>query len=61
MKLGKWIFAVLAILAVVFMMLIAVSIGMQNALGVIGSIIGLFAVMGCGFALKKRMREKGLL
>ncbi|MCD7033948.1 YlaF family protein [Metabacillus sp. GX 13764] len=61
MKLGKWIFVVLAILAVIFMMLIAVSIGMQNIWGILGAIIGLVIVMGAGFALKGRMRREGRL
>ncbi|AZB42784.1 hypothetical protein CEF21_11025 [Bacillus sp. FJAT-42376] len=61
MKPGKWIFLVLAILAAVMMMMIGVSVGLRSVLGILASIIGLCAVMGFGFATKKRMREKGLL
>ncbi|KZZ82999.1 MULTISPECIES: YlaF family protein [Bacillaceae] len=61
MKSGKWIFLVLAVLAAVMMMLIGVSVGFRSILGVIASIIGLCAVMGFGFARKKKMREKGLI
>ncbi|MGD6818398.1 YlaF family protein [Metabacillus sp. 84] len=61
MKSVKWRFLVLAVLAAVMMMMIGISVGLRSILGIVASIIGLCAVMGFGFATKKRMREKGLL
>jgi Family of unknown function (DUF5325) len=61
MKKGKWIFLVLAFLAAFCMIGIGVAVGQRSILGIILAIIGLNAVMGSGFAMKKRMREKGIL
>ncbi|MCY8818130.1 YlaF family protein, partial [Bacillus atrophaeus] len=47
--------------AVFSIMLIGVSIAEKSALGIIGSILLVCAVMGSGFTLKRKMREQGLL
>jgi hypothetical protein len=61
MKLGKWIFLVLAFLAAACMIGIGIAVGERSILGIILAIIGLNAVMASGFIMKKRMREKGLI
>ncbi|QGQ47000.1 YlaF family protein [Metabacillus sediminilitoris] len=61
MKVGKWIFLLLASLAAACMIGIGIAVGERSILGIVLAIIGLNAVMASGFILKKRMREKGLL
>ncbi|MBO1510572.1 YlaF family protein [Metabacillus bambusae] len=61
MRLEKWIFVVLAFLAVACMIGIGIAVGERSILGILLAIIGLNAVMASGFIMKKRMREKGLL
>ncbi len=61
MKIGKWIFLVLACVAALSMIGIGIAVGERSLLGVLLSIVLLNAVMAFGFILKKRMREKGLL
>ena len=59
MKEIKWNFLILALLAVTSISFIGVSIGEKSLIGVIISIIALCIIMGYGFSLKKKMREKG--
>ena len=61
MRLGKWIFIVLAFLAATCMIGIGIAIGERSILGILLAIIGLNAVMATGFITKKRLREKGIL
>lgn len=61
LKLGKWIFIVLAFFAAASMAGIGISIGERSILGCLLAIIALNAVMASGFILKKRMRERGIL
>lgn len=61
MKQIKWVFLFMAFAAVISMMLVGVAIAENNTLGILGSILLVCLVMGSGFSLKKRMREKGLL
>jgi hypothetical protein len=61
MRLGKWIFIVLAFLAAASMIGIGIAVGERSILGIVLAIVGLNAVMASGFILKKRMREKGIL
>lgn len=57
MKLGKWIFLLLAFLAAMCMTLIGVAIGMRSTLGTAGAIFALIVIMGTGFTLKKKMSD----
>ncbi|AKL84238.1 YlaF [Bacillus atrophaeus UCMB-5137] len=61
MKKIKWVLLLFAFAAVFSVMLIGVSIAEKSALGIIGSILLVCAVMGSGFTLKRKMREQGLL
>lgn len=61
MRLGKWIFIVLAFLAASSMIGIGIAVGERSILGIVLAIVGLNAVMASGFIMKKRMREKGIL
>lgn len=61
MKKSKWKFLLLAIAAVMGMILCGVAVGQKSALGIIGSLALLFFAMGFGFALKRKMRERGQL
>jgi hypothetical protein len=61
MKKIKWNFLFLALAAVMSMMLCGVAIGLQSVLGIIGSLVLLCIVMGYGFTLKRKMRERGQL
>lgn len=61
MRLGKWIFIVLAFLAAASMIGIGIAVGERSILGIVLAIVGLNAVMASGFIMKKRMREKGIL
>jgi hypothetical protein len=61
MRLGKWIFIVLAFLAAASMIGIGIAVGERSIFGIVLAIVGLNAVMASGFILKKRMREKGIL
>ncbi|WP_226665915.1 DUF5325 family protein [Metabacillus litoralis] len=61
MKLGKWIFLVLSMLAALSMIGIGIAVSERSILGIILAIIALTVIMGSGFVLKKRMREKGLI
>ncbi|ADP31985.1 hypothetical protein C6370_02540 [Bacillus atrophaeus] len=61
MKKIKWVLLLFAFAAVFSIMLIGVSIAEKSALGIIGSILLVCAVMGSGFTLKRKMREQGLL
>ncbi|MGM0873509.1 MAG: YlaF family protein [Bacillota bacterium] len=61
MRLGKWIFIILAFFAAACMIGIGIAVGERSILGIVLAIIGLNAVMASGFIMKKRMREKGLL
>ncbi|NPC92429.1 YlaF family protein [Bacillus sp. WMMC1349] len=61
MKQIKWIFLLVALAAAISMMLIGVAIAEKNLPGVIGAVMMFIIMMGIGFSLKKRMRDKGLL
>ncbi|MCG8395385.1 YlaF family protein [Bacillus atrophaeus] len=61
MKKIKWVLLLFAFAAVFSIMLIGVSIAEKSALGIIGSILLVCAVMGSGFTLKRKMRKQGLL
>ncbi|MDA7026320.1 YlaF family protein [Bacillus sp. CLL-7-23] len=61
MKQIKWIFLLFALAAVISMMFIGVAIAEKNLPGVIGAVMMFIIIMGIGFSLKKRMRNKGLL
>jgi hypothetical protein len=61
MRLGKWIFIVLAFLAATCMIGIGIAISERSILGILLAIIGLNAIMATGFITKKRLREKGIL
>ncbi|MEC2308316.1 YlaF family protein [Bacillus atrophaeus] len=61
MKKIKWVLLLFAFAAVFSIMLIGVSIAEKSALGIIGSILLVCAIMGSGFTLKRKMREQGLL
>ena len=53
MKIGKWIFLVLACVAALSMIGIGIAVGERSLLGVLLSIVLLNAVMAFGFILKK--------
>ncbi|MFD0049168.1 YlaF family protein [Actinomycetes bacterium NPDC127524] len=57
----KWNFLLLALLAVASISWIGISIAEQSIAGVIISILALFIIMGYGFSLKRKMRQKGKL
>lgn len=61
MKLGKWVFLVLSFLAAISMIGIGIAVSERSIIGIILAIIALNVIMGSGFILKKRMREKGLI
>ncbi|TXC92101.1 hypothetical protein FS935_06895 [Metabacillus litoralis] len=61
MKLGKWVFLVLSCLAAISMIGIGIAVSERSILGIILAIVALNVIMGSGFVLKKRMREKGLI
>ncbi|ATH91280.1 hypothetical protein ACH95_09085 [Bacillus glycinifermentans] len=61
MKQVKWMFLLFAFAAVASIMLIGVAIAEKSLLGVLVAIAALIVIMGGGFTLKKRMREKGIL
>lgn len=61
MRLGKWIFVVLAFFAATCMGGIGIAVAERSILGILLSIIGLIALMGTGFIMKKKLREKGIL
>ena len=61
MKLGKWVFLVLSFLAAISMIGIGIAVSERSILGIILAIVALNVIMGSGFILKKRMREKGLI
>ncbi|MDY7432171.1 YlaF family protein [Bacillus sp. V26] len=61
MKKMNWLLLLFAFAAVFSIMLIGVFIAEKSAWGIIASIVLVCAVMGSGFTLKKKMREKGLL
>ncbi|MCM3652794.1 YlaF family protein [Metabacillus litoralis] len=61
MRLGKWIFIVLAFFAATCMIGIGIAVGERSILGILLAIIGLNAVMATGFIMKKKLREKGIL
>ncbi|MBM7603479.1 hypothetical protein JOC75_001449 [Metabacillus crassostreae] len=61
MKLGKWVFLVLSFLAAISMIGIGIAVSERSILGIILAIVALNVIMGSGFVLKKRMREKGLI
>jgi hypothetical protein len=52
---------VYAILAAMSIMGIGVAIGEESILGVVGSIIAVFVVMGFGFKTKAKLRANGQL
>ncbi|PLS16538.1 hypothetical protein CVD28_15755 [Bacillus sp. M6-12] len=57
----KWNFLFLAFLAAASMAGIGISVGERSTIGIIVSIIALNAIMGYGFAAKKKMRDQGKL
>ncbi len=61
MKKIKWVLLLFAFAEAFRVMLMGVSIAEKSALGIIGSILLVCAVMGSGFTLKRKMREQGLL
>ncbi|MTH52578.1 hypothetical protein GKZ89_04095 [Bacillus mangrovi] len=61
MKSVKWKFLLLAVLAAAMMALVGISVSYRSVFGIILGILGLCAVMGFGFAQKKRLRESGQL
>ncbi|QSF98434.1 hypothetical protein DI291_08585 [Bacillus paralicheniformis] len=61
MKQIKWIFSLFALAAVISIMMIGVAVAEKSAAGVAIAVAILIVIMGSGFTLKKRMREKGLL
>ncbi|OZT12389.1 hypothetical protein CHN50_10780 [Priestia aryabhattai] len=61
MKNIKWVFVLYAMLATFSIMAIGIFIGEGSAIGVIGSLVALVAIMGFGFTTKKKMREKNQL
>ncbi|MBT2573502.1 YlaF family protein [Bacillus sp. ISL-51] len=61
MKKFNWLLLLFAFAAVFSMMLIGVSIAEKSAWGIIGSLVLVTVMMGSGFTLKKKMRERGLL
>ncbi|MDT2047491.1 YlaF family protein [Priestia flexa] len=61
MKNIKWVFVLYAMLATFSIMAIGIFIGEGSAIGVIGSLVVLVAIMGFGFTTKKKMREKNQL
>ncbi|MCY8406031.1 YlaF family protein [Bacillus sonorensis] len=61
MKQIKWIFLLFAFAAVASIMLIGVAIAEKSVFGVTGALAAVIVIMGAGFTLKKKMREKGIL
>ncbi|ALC80929.1 MULTISPECIES: YlaF family protein [Bacillus] len=61
MKQIKWKLLLLALAAVMSMMMCGVAVGLKSSLGIIGSLVLLFFVMGFGFTLKRKMRQRGEL
>ncbi|GMB08605.1 hypothetical protein EDD69_10523 [Thermolongibacillus altinsuensis] len=57
MKRFQPIFLIFSLLAVATMMGIGIFISERNIIGIIACIIAMFAVMGFGFATKKRMQQ----
>jgi hypothetical protein len=58
MKQINSMFLVFAFLTAFFMILIGIAIGERSLLGILGSIIGVIAIMGIGFTYKRKIREK---
>ncbi|MBD7936873.1 MULTISPECIES: DUF5325 family protein [Cytobacillus] len=61
MKNIKWPLLACAIAAAICIGGIGIAIGERSMLGFLLCIVGIVAVMGCGFTLKKKMRENGEL
>ncbi|MFN2746075.1 YlaF family protein [Bacillus sp. z60-18] len=61
MKQIKWMFLLLALAAVISIMMVGVAIAEKSLLWVGLAFAILIVIMGTGFTLKKRMREKGVL
>jgi hypothetical protein len=58
---GKGLFLFLAFLAAACMMGAGIAVGERSIFGLLASLIALVAVMGFGFSMKKKYREKGKL
>jgi len=52
---------IFAILAAVSIMGIGVAIAEKTMLGLFGCLAALIVIMGLGFRMKKKLREKGVL
>ncbi|HEY4554100.1 MAG TPA: YlaF family protein [Bacillaceae bacterium] len=57
----KWNFLILAILAAISIIGIGVMLGERSIVGMVIFFLILMAVMGYGFASKKKMRDQGKL
>ncbi|MFZ3588098.1 DUF5325 family protein [Bacillus sp. DJP31] len=58
MKQPNIVFLILAFLTAFLIILIGIAVGERSILGIIGSIVGIVAMMGIGFTYKKKLREK---
>ncbi|WP_251549002.1 YlaF family protein [Neobacillus muris] len=61
MKPVNWPMLIFAILAAVSIMGIGVAIAEKTMLGLFGCLAALIVIMGLGFRMKKKLREKGVL
>lgn len=61
MNKAKLVMAILAIAGVLSMFSIGVAVAYNSILGMILSIVLVFAIFGYAFSLKRKFRERGLL
>ncbi len=61
MNKAKIVMAILAIAGVLSMFSIGVAVAYNSILGMIFSIVLVFAIFGYAFSLKRKFRERGLL
>ncbi|WP_010301837.1 DUF5325 family protein [Kurthia senegalensis] len=61
MNKAKLVMAILAIAGVLSMFSIGVAVAYNSILGIVFSIVLVFAIFGYAFSLKRKFRERGLL
>ncbi|MFC5557917.1 DUF5325 family protein [Ureibacillus thermophilus] len=61
MNLAKFVMLLFSIAALLSMISIGYAIAIGSIVSIIASIVALIAVMGIGFGMKRKFREKGLL
>jgi len=61
MNLAKFVMLLFSIAAILSMISIGYAIAIRSVISIIASVVALIAVMGIGFTMKRKFREKGLL